>query len=427
MLRDIISAVKSKNAQEYVVLKQRIPEFFTMSTKKRVRLYGPFLNLVRFHNDSDTADQVWSFIRDNDVIEHIESACSVLVDIMCGCDRIDRALEIIQSTSAHVRTYMGVLHRYALRGDSDAMKHIIEEMIHRGLNPSADCFAMVLRVSMDVLWCVRMWYGLYPTELLDSSIVQVIEENLYEYEQCTFVPSGFECCSELVVMFRNWIHPRQLDELDLFIESIKDTKVVVIDGANVGYFEPGRRDPKLDFDKLRMVVNGLYETEMQPVVVLNECNIKSDEMKYWELPKFIVKHGIHDDLVWMYISMRLNAPFISNDELRDHRVKVHDTSDNVELAEWRVTQGERSLCVYDQFMIWCKTHRITFSVCKNKIDFTSSSGWGLYSVEGGLRINSGKLTHDHQSHVFNRHNGNVVTTRFEHYNYMWYTIGKAEA
>jgi hypothetical protein len=91
---------------------------------------------------------------------------------------------------------------------------------------------------------------------------------------------------------------------------------IVIDGANVGFFDNKGKTEEADLSKIDRIIQ-LLPAGSKPLVVLHKRHLKKNPRKAWN-QMFLTPYGENDDLYWLYFTIAKDCPIVSNDEMKDH-------------------------------------------------------------------------------------------------------------
>jgi proteinaceous RNase P len=132
---------------------------------------------------------------------------------------------------------------------------------------------------------------------------------------------------KLFKKFKQWLH----------INSDID---IVIDGANVGYFNnrPNKGN-SINFKQIDNIRTELTKMGNNVVIILHKRHTKEmtkfQNMLYNNWIKnnqvYITPVGINDDIFWLYTSLYSSAYIITNDRMRDHHFNI----DYNKIVKWK--------------------------------------------------------------------------------------------
>lgn len=132
---------------------------------------------------------------------------------------------------------------------------------------------------------------------------------------------------KLFKKFKQWLHTNP--HID-----------IVIDGANVGYFNnrPNKGN-SINFKQIDIVRKELTKMGNNVVIILHKRHIKEmtkfQNLIYNNWKKnnevYITPIGINDDIFWLYTSLYSSAYIITNDRMRDHHFNI----DYNKIVKWK--------------------------------------------------------------------------------------------
>ncbi|CAE7660685.1 PRORP3, partial [Symbiodinium microadriaticum] len=108
---------------------------------------------------------------------------------------------------------------------------------------------------------------------------------------------------------------------------------VVIDGANVGYYQQnfGAASGYIDYFQLDAMVRRLQHIGRHPLLILHCRHVFSDipdmyqdVIKSWRSQNIlhVTPAGCNDDTFWLYLAVLLGCDVVTNDEMRDHHFQM---------------------------------------------------------------------------------------------------------
>lgn len=109
---------------------------------------------------------------------------------------------------------------------------------------------------------------------------------------------------------------------------------VVIDGANVGYYQQNFEDASgfIDYFQLDAMVRHLIQIGRHPLLILHCRHVYNDSMpamyrdviKSWQRNNilYVTPVGCNDDTFWLYLTLHLGCDVVTNDEMRDHHFQM---------------------------------------------------------------------------------------------------------
>lgn len=113
-----------------------------------------------------------------------------------------------------------------------------------------------------------------------------------------------------------------------------ETKIdVLIDGANVGYYQQNFENASgyIDYFQLDSMVRHLMDTGRRPLLILH-CrhvfndipDMYKDVVKSWRKKNilYVTPAGCNDDTFWLYLTVHLGCDVVTNDEMRDHHFQM---------------------------------------------------------------------------------------------------------
>ena len=134
----------------------------------------------------------------------------------------------------------------------------------------------------------------------------------------------------------------------------KDSIDVVIDGANVGFFEQNFKGaPKrVDYEQIDWIARHFEEQNMKPLIFLHQRHFKSKMLPKWA--NAIVDRWTKQDLVY-------KTPYDSNDDWYWLHTALHAGPDTMVLTNDECRDHHFQMLAQRSFARWKERHQIRFS------------------------------------------------------------------
>ena len=155
---------------------------------------------------------------------------------------------------------------------------------------------------------------------------------------------------------------------------IKNNEInVVIDGANVGFYQ---KNNKINFKYIDQVNNKLIELGFKPLIFLHKRHFKNlnvietNIFKSWEKKNqlFRTPYKIDDDIYWLYGTLYLSllnnnsCLFVTKDKIKDHYYEIFKSNlDN----EYKISNFKR----------WYVDNNIDYNIFKNVVEIIKPSNF----------------------------------------------------
>lgn len=321
-----------------------------------------------------------------------EAAISLMVRFLVRVPAVDEALALLHWTEEHsillkLRSFSPVLEVYAQSGNASGSIAVLdwstrlgipiaeqeyaltmEACVREGISSNNvfervyvllhDDFPALTKASRQIL---ERWFSLSGFSFHEAAVDTV--------GTCSFCGSlldPIEIPEEERIGIMSRINTMVLersnkeDEWKQCVKSMKERSYdVVIDGANVGFFEnrPNSAADLIDFAKVDRIVQYYCDRSKKVLVVLHERHLQARHadkdtdslIRAWEHKGQLqlCSKGLNDDWLWMYAAFCKSPDvlYVSNDECRDHHFKMLSN------------RG---------FYRWKERHRVTFSFNENK-------------------------------------------------------------
>ncbi|ETW03454.1 hypothetical protein, variant 1 [Aphanomyces invadans] len=318
-----------------------------------------------------------------------ESSYSALIKLCSKQHMTERALALIteledNKVAPKLRTFAPLLVEFTSILDLKQAWWVYEKLVHHGIDATEAEYAALLGAS-SALNDLDMFYkvlGIFCDEILvpSPSTWQILKEffgkpgihkdkwlcNVGEVNKagiCSVTGSTLQsvelsaekqqalltkvenlvCTSDERVAqwaaFKAW-----LDEHGPFD--------VIIDAANVGYFNQNFEGGGFNYGQIQTVVQAYQSKGLTPLIVLHKRRTKDNQVpaqhramvQQWKDEKtmFNCEYGNNDDWYWLYAAVKLGGRtlVVSNDEMRDHHFQmIH----NQDFHRWK----ERHLVHYE--------------------------------------------------------------------------------
>jgi len=195
-------------------------------------------------------------------------------------------------------------------------------------------------------------FNFIPTKISDKGICCF---NNYKLKRLDILPQERISCMMIIDL---QIPDKRLSHFQKFkkwLHNINSTNNIIIDGANVGYFNnrPGKGNI-INFSQIETIKQQLEYQDYNVVIILHKRHSeKMDKQqtklyKSWKNNIFLTPIGINDDFFWLYASLYLSAYIITNDRMRDHQLSIN----------------------HHKMEIWKKKYIITYDFIQNKFQLS---------------------------------------------------------
>lgn len=252
-----------------------------------------------------------------------------LITFYCNTDNVELAISMLKNIKNtkdnHYRFYSPILNFFCLRDTTKALTFYKEYLQETGLIINIDDYYSLINIIQKDKLGLNKYEDIIKTILLSQLTIQheCINVNKW-FGILTTVNENGKCNN-----CKNSLEIKDISSLDkqeiikkLFVENCSITYEydVVVDGANVGFFDNKGNDKYIDFNKIVKIVNMTKQLGYKnPLIVLHSRHKKHD--RTGSLTPFQVYYtpkGFNDDYFWLYFTIIKNCHLVTNDKLRDH-------------------------------------------------------------------------------------------------------------
>ena len=152
--------------------------------------------------------------------------------------------------------------------------------------------------------------------------------NITDYES-SMILSNLEKQSNNIKNFKEWVFKKNFD--------------IIIDGANVGFYNNKSKTNVINYNQLNQIYNQLKKLNFTPLIILHKRHFDKKKLnsnnkyiiKNWEISECLYKTpiGENDDLYWLYGGILKNIHIVTNDKLRDHHFEILQNLKSVKLKK----------------------------------------------------------------------------------------------
>ena len=291
----------------------------TMLTESQLNILLYLLNKHKFYNYIIQLKTIFNFQENN--LVHLISALS-------NNEKIDEALEELNKIKGtkndHFRFYSPILSK----------------LLNIDINKALTFFKSI-KIQMSQEGICQVIYKLSENNNY-VGLNECMNKLSLEFNELTSFELGKECkinCLGICNNCNNTLNQVDMSEEVRFkilnslqnkceYKEMTNTKFnLIVDGANVGFFENGGNLKKIELRKILKVIKLLDKNIYKPCVVLHKRHKKLVENFFNKDIPFNVIYtpfGKDDDLISLYLAIKNNCMLISNDQYKNHAYLLNE-------------------------------------------------------------------------------------------------------
>ena len=331
-LKQLINMIKTN------IYNQTIIESININNKE---LYNKLIYIYCKFEKYDKGLELYELYKD--IFKQDEGTIYCMTQIYCALNFVDKASEILllYNININIRHYFYILKYYS---NNDKLKlmtiytltrfenlKLREEEIELFLKPELKTeFLYIMNHVKEYHYSFSI--GLF-NKIKDIFGIEINFINGYNKKfniNLKLIDIDESIRKDLYTKININNKKEQLCILHKYFNSINLNNInYIIDGANLGYSK--QLDKNLNY---KLIDGVLKQLDYKVILFLHKKHNNNTYIKKWTSMNILYRTEINenDDLYWIYSSLYLNIPIITNDILRDHYYKLEH---NINFNIWR--------------------------------------------------------------------------------------------